>query len=458
MCSFDVLEIIASKRDGGRLDAGQIRAMVSGAIDGAIPDYQLTALLMAIYLNGLSVEETVELTRAIAASGEILDFSDLGPVVDKHSTGGVGDTVSFIAAPLAAACGVIVPMISGRALGHTGGTLDKLDSVPGLATALDPPTFRRAVEAAGVAIVEAGPALAPGDAVLYRLRDASATVAERGLIIASIFGKKLCVTPRGLVMDLKVGSGSFLADRQAARGLADRMAEVAPALSLRASYLLSDMAVPLGPAVGNAPEIEAAVEVLGGGRGTRNRVTTGVHPDGGLGRLRSLSVSIAGEMIQLAGLAASRDDGAALAERALAGGEGLAVFGRLIEAQGGDAGVVDDLGRLPAPRERGTLRAGRSGAITAIDARAVGNAAARLGTGRGQLGARIDPAAGLWLAVKVGDSVTTGDTLAELRAADTSRLAAGTRLLESAIRIGDEGTGPLPVDPVLEAIEAPPAD
>ncbi len=421
------LDLILLKRDGAALDERAIEFFVRGVARGTIPDYQATALLMAIHFQGLDTDECTALTRAIVHSGEILDFSDLGPVVDKHSTGGVGDTVSLIAAPLAAAAGVVVPMLSGRALGHTGGTLDKLAAIPGFRVDLDPAAFRRAVTTAGLAIVEAGSDLAPGDRALYRLRDASGTVPDRSLITASILGKKLCVSPRGLVMDVKVGGGTFLRRQAAAEALAERMGEVARRFGLAVRFLFTDMEEPLSPAIGNAVEVEHAIRIL------RGEAT---------GRLRELSLRIAGEMIALAGIDSDAVAGQKRAETLLARGDGTERLARMIAAQGGDQAVIDEPRHLAAPRARRHLRAERAGFVTGIDARGLGDAAARLGAGRGAVAAEIDPGAGLLLHVARGDEVQAGTELGELRARDESTIEEALPVAMAAIRIGDSPPAP----------------
>ncbi len=421
------LDLILAKRDGAALDDEAIEYLVAGLCRGEIPDYQATALLMAVHFRGLDLDECAALTRAIVRSGRVLDFGDLGPVVDKHSTGGVGDTVSLIAAPLAAAAGVIVPMISGRALGHTGGTLDKLSAIPGLRVDLDPARFRRAVAAAGLAIVEAGPELAPGDRVLYRLRDASGTVPDRSLITASILGKKLCVTPRGLVMDVKVGGGTFLRERAAAEALAERMGAVARRFGLAVRFVLSAMDEPLSPAIGNAIEIERAIRVLRGEAGS----SQADRP------LRELSLAIAGEMIALAGLAGGVEAGRLRAEEMLHGGRGVERFAHFVAAQGGDAAIVEHLDRLPRAAARRSVRAARGGFVTGLEARVLGEGAARLGCGRGTLEGAVDPAAGMLLRVGRGDLVRAGDELATLFAASEAALDEASPLVAAAIHIGD---------------------
>jgi pyrimidine-nucleoside phosphorylase len=428
------LDLILTKRDGGALDDAAIEFFVAGLCRGEIPDYQATALLMAIHCRGLDLDECTALTGAIVRSGRVLDFADLGPVVDKHSTGGVGDTVSLIAAPLAAAAGVIVPMISGRALGHTGGTLDKLAAIPGLRTDLDPAAFRRAVAAAGLAIVEAGPELAPGDQVLYRLRDASGTVPDPSLITASILGKKLCVTPRGLVMDVKVGGGTFLRARAAADALVARMGDVARRSGLAVRFVLSAMDEPLSPAIGNAIEIERAIRVLRGE----------VH-----GPLCELSLVIAGEMIALAALARDGAAGRARAAALLARGEGADRFARFVAAQGGDATTVDHPERLPRAAVTRSVRAERSGFVGPLDARALGAGAALLGCGRGALGSTVDPAAGMLVMVAREGAVRAGDEIALLHAASEARIAAAVPLVAAAIPIGDAPPPSGPTSPLL---------
>lgn len=430
------LDLILAKRDGAALSAEAIEFFVQGLTRGEIPDYQATALLMAIHFRGLDLDECAALTRAIVHSGQQLDFGDLGPVVDKHSTGGGGDTVSLIAAPLAAAAGVIVPMISGRALGHTGGTLDKLAAIPGLCVDLDPAAFRRAVAAAGLAIVEAGPDLAPGDRALYRLRDASGTVPDRSLITASILGKKLCVSPRGLVMDVKVGGGTFLRERAAAVALAERMGEVAGRFGLAVRFLLSAMDEPLSPAIGNALEVERAIRILRGEAG---------------GRLVTLALAITGEMIALAGLAPDADAGRQRAAALLEAGHGLERFARFVVAQGGDGGIADHLDRLPRPRARRSVTAARGGFVTALEASGLGMGAARLGCGRGTLASAVDPAAGILLRVDRGDQVRAGDELATLFAAGEAALDEASPLVAAAIHLGDAPPPPRAATPILAA-------
>jgi pyrimidine-nucleoside phosphorylase len=430
------LDLILAKRDGAALDERAIEAFVRGVVSGSIPDYQATALLMAIHFQGLDLDECTALTRAIVHSGQVLDFRDLGPVVDKHSTGGVGDTVTLIAAPIAAAAGVVVPMMSGRGLGHTGGTLDKLESIPGLRVNLAPDAFRRAVERTRLAIVEAGAELAPGDAVLYRLRDASGTVPNHGLITASILGKKLAVSPQGLVMDVKVGSGTFLESMSEAEALAARMRAVAARFDLVIRVIFSAMDEPLSPAIGNAIEVERAIRIL---RGEAS------------GRLRTLSLAVAGEMIALAELAPDAGAGRRRAEEMLAAGRGAEVLAGMIEAQGGDPRVVEEPGRLPAAGATRLVRDARGGGVVALDARGLGEGAARLGVGRGTLGGAVDPGARILLRADRGDRVRAGALLCEIRAADERRIDDAFPLVEAAIRLGDEPPPPRPASPILGA-------
>jgi pyrimidine-nucleoside phosphorylase/thymidine phosphorylase len=388
------VEIIRRKRDGHALESQEIAAFVRGVTDGSVPDYQAAALLMAMFLQGLDGAELLALTDAMLHSGDVLDLSDIAlPKVDKHSTGGVGDKISLHLAPAVAACGVAVPMISGRGLGHTGGTLDKLESIPGFNVNLDESTFRRVLRAEGLALIGQTERLAPADKRLYALRDVTGTVESIPLIAASIMSKKLAEGIDGLVLDVKVGAGAFMKTRERARELATTLVDLGRRAGKRVTAFLTDMEQPLGRMVGNAAEVQESLEVLQG-RG---------EPD-----LVELTLALGGEMLVLGGVAHSWDDGRQRIARALSDGSALDRFNRCVAAQGG---------QLPSTT-RGWLaddgvevRVG-SGFVAAIDAEAVGLAALALGAGRTRKEDPVDHGAFVWLKKKVGEPVSDGEPVA----------------------------------------------
>lgn len=424
------LDLIEHKKRGEEIDGPDWHAAVQAYVQGRVPDYQMAALLMAVRWRGLSDAETSSLLDAMIASGERWNFDHLGgPVVDKHSTGGVGDKVSLVLAPLAAACGCIVPMISGRGLGHSGGTLDKLECIPGLRTRLERPEFERQLSDIGVAMGAQTERLVPADRLLYALRDATATVDEPGLITASILSKKIAEGARGLVLDVKTGGGAFLQGREATTALADRLCRVGATAGMRCVAWLTDMNAPLGRAVGNAPEVLEALACLRGG---------------GPEDLRELVLTLTAEMLSVAGL----HDAASARERAAAAldsGEALARFARLVEAQGGDPRIAENDALLPrAPRTLDLLP--HEGAwIAGLDARAIGNAAVTLGAGRDTKEANVDPAAGLVLHAVVGDRVAIGTPWATLHYRDGAAVELAARLMRSAVRLGDSPPAPQPL-------------
>ncbi|MDO8836417.1 MAG: thymidine phosphorylase, partial [Vicinamibacterales bacterium] len=359
------VDVIRKKRDGKALDRQEIDGFVAGTTDGSWPDYQISALLMAIVLRGMSDEETAWLTEAMARSGSRFDLSALrGAKVDKHSTGGVGDKTSLILAPLAAACGVIVPMMSGRGLGHTGGTLDKLEAIPGFRVDLSASDIVKALADVGCVIVGQTRDVAPADRRLYRLRDVTATVESIPLITASIMSKKLAEGTDALILDVKVGRGAFMKSEDEARQLARAMVQAGHLAGVRTEALLTRMDAPLGRAVGNALEVIEAIETLRG-QGPRD--------------LTLLSVLLAARMVHAAGLAADHADAERQVRTALESGAGLERFRRMVARQGGDPGVVDEPARLPLAQGRELIRAPRAGYVTGLDAMAVGRAAAALG-------------------------------------------------------------------------------
>jgi pyrimidine-nucleoside phosphorylase len=431
-----VTALIAKKRDGRALTDGEIEALIAGAVRGTIPDYQLAALLMAIVWRGLGPRELVTWTRAMIDSGERLTWSSLrGRTIDKHSTGGVGDKISLCLAPLCAAAGLYVPMMAGRALGHTGGTLDKLETIPGFRTALEPAAFRRVLTQAGFVLAGQSARLAPADRLLYALRDATATVESIPLIASSILSKKIAEGTSGLVMDVKVGSGAFLPARSRARALARALIGLGGRLGLPVRAVLSNMDQPLGAAIGNAVEVREAIDVLRGGG----------PPD-----VRALTVRLGAEMLVLGRRARDLRDGAGRIGRAIASGAGLEHFARGVRLQGGDVRAVEDPTRLPRARHQRVIRAARAGVVIRADAGALGRAATLLGAGRMRKEDRIVPGAAIMLAAKVGTPVARGDALCTLHFDDAARAAAAEPLAARAFQLGARAPRPTPL--VLETL------
>jgi pyrimidine-nucleoside phosphorylase len=418
------LDTLRKKRDGGRLDEAEIRGFIAGVTDGSIPDYQVSAMLMAVFLRGLDAGELAVWADAMVRSGEVLDLGRIGrPKVDKHSTGGVGDKISLCLAPAVAACGVAVPMISGRGLGHTGGTLDKLEAIPGFRVDLDIEQFIDRVDRIGVCLIGQTERLAPADRRLYALRDVTATVESIPLIASSIMSKKLAEGIDALVLDCKVGTGAFMKRLDDARALAQAIRVIGQAAGKRVSVMLTAMDAPIGTAVGNANEVLEAIEVLRG-RGPADT--------------RELTVRLGAEMLYVAGAASSEAEGIARVEQALDSGAGLEVFRRVVEAQGGDARVVDDpAGILPQAPATHEITAERTGYVAAIDALAVGKAASALGAGRQRTDDRIDPAVGVDMIARVGDAVSPGQVLARMPHRDRG-LERATALMRAAFTIDDK--------------------
>jgi thymidine phosphorylase len=419
---FDAVDVIRAKRDGGELSDVQVDWVIGAYAAGEVADEAMSALLMAICWRGLSPRELARWTAAMIASGERLDLTGLSrPTVDKHSTGGVGDKVSLVLAPLVAACGAAVPQLSGRGLGHTGGTLDKLESIPGWRADLGVAEMRAQLEAVGCVICAAGAGLAPADRKLYALRDVTGTVESIPLIAASIMSKKIAEGTAALVLDVKVGAGAFMPDLPQARQLATTMVGLGRDHGVAVTAVLTAMDSPLGRAVGNALEVTESVETLGGG---------------GPADLREVTLVLAREMLLAAGIDA---DPAA----ALDGGSALAVWERMIAAQGGDPGAI-----LPTARHVDTLTADRAGVVSRLDARGVGVAAWRLGAGRARKEDAVDPAAGIVCWVRPGDEVARGDVLLELHTDDPSRLERARQSLAGAVVVADTApaAGPLVLD------------
>ena len=430
------MEIIRKKRDGLVLSAEEIRAFVRAAAKGTWPDYQLSALLMAICIRGMTPEETAILTREMADSGTTFDHAAIpGIKVDKHSTGGVGDKVSLVLAPLVAACGGVVPMMSGRGLGHTGGTLDKLEAIPGFRVNLSEAEFKTTLANLGVAMIGQTADVAPADKKLYALRDVTGTVESIPLITASILSKKLAEGISGLVMDVKCGRGAFMKTLPQARELAQSIARVGKLNGLNVRAIITDMEAPLGRAVGNSLEVIESIETLRG-RG----------PDD----LQRLCILFASEMLQLAGKANNDAQGHRLAREALDSGAALEKFRAMVEAQGGDSAVVDDPSKLPLAEAETPIVAGQSGFIVEMDAEAVGVAALELGAGRRKAEDRVDPAVGLIVRKKPGEAVKAGEAVFEIHHNGTGLAAAMARLSLS-FRIGDRPPAARPL--VLEVVE-----
>jgi pyrimidine-nucleoside phosphorylase len=427
-----VVDLIRKKRDGGALDAREIAFLVSGAAHESIPPEQLSAWLMAAWLRGLSLDETRALTVAMRDSGEKFSAARLGKVaVDKHSTGGVGDKTSLLVAPIAAACGLAVPMISGRALGHTGGTLDKLDSIPGFKTALTLKEFEAVLAGCGASIVSQTPLLVPADRVLYALRDRTGTIESPGLICASILSKKLAAGLDALVLDVKTGSGAFLRRQEDAEYLAALMVATAEAAGTRTVALLTDMGQPLGRMAGNWIEVAETVGLL-----------LGATPAGSED-LRLLSLTLAGWMVHLGGKADTPEAGFQLAETALTDGSALGVFMKMVAAQGGDVSVFDEMSAFHRPGATLTVKAWESGYIAEMDTTALGWAVQRLGAGREEAGEVVDPHAGIEFHARRGARLERGQLLATLYATQPAMLAEPLALLKEAIRFSQ--TPPLPV-------------
>lgn len=396
--SFTPYSIIAKKRNGKKLTAEEIKWFIQGLTKGEIADYQMTALLMAIYLKGFDTEETAALTDAMLYSGSVLDFKDK-TVVDKHSTGGIGDKTSFILAPLAAACGVKVPMIAGRGLGHTGGTVDKIEAIKGFKTSLSLEEFSKLLTKRGLVLIGQTPEIAPADKKIYALRDVTATVDNIPLITASIMSKKLAEGAAGIVMDVKCGSGAFMKNKKDAKALAISLQKTAHRFKKKFLGFITNMDQPLGEAVGNTLEIIESIEVL------KNR---------GPNDITDLSVLLAGGMVYTAGLAKSLDDGVKKVRTVLENGEGLKKFKELIENQGGDSGVVDNYAMMPQAHYRTIVTAPKSGYIKTLDCERIGMMCLDLGGGRKKATDIIDFGVGLLIHKKIGDKVNKGDVIATL--------------------------------------------
>ncbi|MEE0369861.1 MAG: pyrimidine-nucleoside phosphorylase [Clostridia bacterium] len=425
---MNMVDIITKKRDGGELTPEEIRFFIDNYVKDRIPDYQASALLMAIYFRGLSRAETFALTEAMEFSGDVEDLSDLpGVKVDKHSTGGVGDKTTLVVAPVAAAAGVTVAKMSGRGLGFTGGTADKLEAIPGFRTRLEPAEFHRQLEELGLAVITQTGSITPADKKIYALRDVTGTVESPGLIASSIMSKKLAAGSDGIVLDVKCGSGALLKDLAEAENMADLMIDIGRKAGRKMVAVISDMSQPLGRAVGNALEVEEAVQVLKGG---------------GPEDLRQLCLELAGEMIRIGGRAESFEEGKETARQVLSDGRALEKFRQMVRRQGGDDRIVEEPERMGSSRYSRDVLAGRTGFIAETDTREIGRASQHLGAGRLRKEDEIDFTAGIRMHVRIGNFVKEGDVLATLYGADSRRLEEAEIIMEAAIRISAEPTAP----------------
>jgi pyrimidine-nucleoside phosphorylase len=420
-----VIDLIEKKRDGGVHSHAEIEAIIGGYVRGEVPDYQIAAWLMAVCWRGMGSGELAALTQVMAASGEQLDLTSIGrPVADKHSTGGVGDKTSLVVMPLVAACGVPVGKMSGRGLGFTGGTIDKLESFPGIRVDLDAPAFVRQLRDIGIVITGQSVDLAPADGKLYALRDVTGTVPSLPLIASSVMSKKLAAGANVIVLDVKTGSGAFMREPDAARALAQTMVHIGVAAGRRMAAVVSDMSQPLGRAVGNALEVGEALDTLEG------------H---GPPEFADFAVELATLIVELASNGTS---GRAEVEHALRSRDGRRALRQMIEAQGGDSGAFDDHARLPRASLVRPLVADSSGTVRQLDALTVAHASMALGAGRERKGDPIDLSVGVVLDVKVGDRVERGRRLAMLHANDQSRLDQGEAILRSAFQLSDDDVEP----------------
>ena len=418
---FRVIDLIRKKRDGGALTAAEIGYLVEGCTAGSIPDYQMAAWLMAVVLRGMTREETAALTNAMLHSGEVLDLSFLpAKKVDKHSTGGVGDKTSLVLAPLVAAGGLFVPMISGRGLGHTGGTLDKLESIPGFRVDLSAPEFQRVLRACACSMIGQTEKIAPADRKLYALRDVTGTVESPYLICASIMSKKLAEGTDALVLDVKTGSGAFMKKEENAVFLAELMVETGERMGKQMAALITDMNQPLGRMVGNALEVQECIDVLHGG---------------GPADLRDLCHELGAWMFFLGGASKTVAEGKQLSEQIIASGQAFERFRQMVELQGGDISTIDDPTRLPGTDHRIDVPSAQAGHVTAIACEQVGTACVVLGGGRERKEDSVDPAVGIVVHKKIGDKVSVGEPLCTIHCHSDAQGARARKLLEESYQI-----------------------
>lgn len=428
--------IIEKKRDGQALTEEEIRSFIGAYAKGDLPDYQMSAMAMAIFLRGMNPDEIAVLTDAMMRSGDLVDTSSIKkPKVDKHSTGGIGDKVSLVLAPLVACCGLAVPMISGRGLGITGGTLDKLESIPGYRTNLSDAEFISVIKKVGCSIIGQTKQLAPADKKLYALRDVTGTVASIPLITASIMCKKLAEGIDGLLLDVKCGKGAFMRTQKDARALALSMVRVGNAMGKRMAAIITDMNQPLGKTAGNALEVVESIETLQN-RGPRD--------------LTEITLVCAEEMMMLAKVVKSRAQARELLRKALADGSAFRAFRRMVELQGGDVRVIDDPSRLPQARLKIPFPSPMSGYVTRADAESIGKACVVLGAGRTRTDEAVDPAVGVSGIRDVSEPIAKGEPLLVIHANDDKRLAQAQELLENAFRVSK--TKPKQPSLILERI------
>jgi pyrimidine-nucleoside phosphorylase len=418
------VDIIIKKRDGGALTRDEISFFVSGVTEGSWPEYQASSLLMAIVLRGMTPQETAWLTDAMVKSGIRVDLSGIpGIKVDKHSTGGVGDKTSLILAPVAAACGLPVPMMSGRGLGHTGGTLDKLEAIPGFSVRLSLKEMLRALEKTGCAMIGQTEQIAPADKKLYALRDVTGTIESIPLISASIMSKKIAEGIDALVLDVKTGSGAFMKTESQSRQLAESLVAIGNASGVRTQAIITDMDAPLGRAVGNSVEVIECIESMRGQ---------------GPADLMEVTMALTIPLLILGRVAKTPADARKLAQQAIDSGSALEKFRRIIEIQGGDPHVVDDVSRLPQVKQRHLVHATRGGYVQRMDAELIGRASVALGAGRDRVEDTIDPAVGIMVNAKPGAKVSAGDTILDVIYREKARLDSALDLVKRAVVIGDE--------------------
>ncbi len=427
-------DVIRKKRDGEQLSREEITFFIEGVTRGTIADYQISALLMAIYLNGMNDAEQEILTDAMLHSGNTLDFSEIAkPKADKHSTGGVGDKTSLLIAPMVAACGICVPMISGRGLGHTGGTLDKLESIPGYRVDLSASEFERVLQTVGYAMSGQTAELAPADKKMYALRDATSTVEAIPLIVASIISKKGAAGLDAMVIDVKVGSGAFMRDEDRAKALAHALVRTGNACGIRTRALLTDMNQPLGQAVGNSIEVKECVELL------RGEAAEGAQP------VMDLSIELSAHMLVLSHVDDSLEAARARLQKIVSSGQALECFRQNVVAQGGDARVCDDpAGFLPLVKEFFKVESPRSGFVTRINAAEVGHAIAAIGGGRVRIEDAIDPAVGFMAQSRLGDQVSAGDVLGTVFCSDESKANEAVQRIQAAYEVSEHSPTEIP--------------
>jgi len=420
---MNMVDIIRRKRDGGTLDRAEIEHWIRGTVDRSIPDYQTSALLMAVFFGSMSDEETAVLTDVMAHSGTMLDLSDIpGVPVDKHSTGGVGDTTTLVLIPLLAAAGLTVAKLSGRSLGHTGGTIDKLEAIPGFRTDLSREEFLRLVRETGLALADHTEDMVPADRILYELRDVTSTVDSLPLIVSSIMSKKIAGGAQAMVIDVKTGAGAFLPELDDSRRLATSLVAIGVALGRKISALITDMSQPLGRMVGNALEVREAIDTL-----------TGRGPDD----LETLCIELGAELVRAAGLTDDHEEARRKLRRLIADGAAIEKLRLMIGNQQGDPRVVDDLSLLPAAARTVDIPAHASGCVQRLNALSIGHASSLLGAGRFVKDAAVDPAVGVELLVKVGETAAAGAPLARLHVNDAAQLERAVSLVSDAYEIGD---------------------